>query len=105
MKKIINTYVVENDALIFEEIENFFTKKRIIRVYLQKNLFVKTVTKEGNLTKTVIEDNPNPPKKEFLYEIRGKRPNVIDINNFIKLIESDFEKNCKHYNYSSVLNY
>ena len=105
MKKIIRTYVVENDALIFEENENFFTKKRMIKVYLQKNLFIKTVTKDGNLTKTVIEDNPNPPKKELLYEIRGKRPNVIDINKFIKLIESDFDKNCKCYNYSSVLNY
>ena len=105
MKKIINTYVVENDALIFEEIENFFTKKRTIKVYLQKDLFTKTTTKDGDLTKTVVKDNPNPPKKEFLYEIRGKRPNAIDINNFIKLIKSDFDKNCKCYNYSSVLDY
>ena len=105
MKKIISTYVVENDALIFEENENFFTKKRTIKVYLQKNLFTKTVTKDGDLTKTVVKDNPNPPKKEFLYEIRGKRPNVIDINNFVKLIKSDFDKNCKCYNYSSVLDY
>ena len=105
MKKIIRTYTVENDTLIFEENENFFTKKRMIKVYLQKNLFIKTVTKNGDLTKTVIENNPNPPKKEFLYEIRSKQLNVIDINNFIKLIESDFYKNCKYYNYSSVLNY
>ena len=105
MKKIINAYIVENDALIFEENKNFFTKKRTIKVYLQKNLFTKTVTKDGDLTKTVVQDNTNPPKKEFLYEISGKRPNVIDINNFIKLIKSDFDKNCKCYNYSSVLDY
>ena len=105
MKKIINTHVVGNDALIFEENENFFTKKRTIKVYLQKDFVTKTITKDGDLTKTVVKDNLNPPTKELLYEIKAERPNVIDINNFIKLIKSDFDKNCKCYNYSSVLDY
>lgn len=101
-QELISTYTIENKTLFFEKSTNFFTKKFKLKVYLQKDLFIKIVTKEKNCTKTIIEDNPNPSKKELLYKIEGKQSDIL---NFIKLIKSDFEKNSKQYNYTSILYY
>lgn len=101
-QELISTYTIENKTLFFEKSTNFFTKNIRLKVYLQKDLFIKIVTKEKNCTKTIIKDNPNPSKKEFLYEIKGKQSDVL---NFIKLIKNDFKKQSKQYNYTSILYY